>query len=799
MTYNNRINCRFSSLFQGNSLRFFALALVLLLCLCGRNAVYAEIFSVNNAADFDAALGVITANNDNDNTIIVNKQFSIDNTLTWPLSDKRIFIQTSGNGKLTFDTTTAVLPNIKLVIETENVVFSDAFRVTSNIEIRNTPVTTANVRAGNLTVDGAMLKVSGNKTSLSSSGDIAVDNNGEMIVSGGGKVTANNIILGETTSHGTLIVTGNNSELAVVNPGATGTFSPAGMGTLHVTDGGSVSMTGTGQIVLNGNVLFDNGLLNQTETLTTKTLLNAGSGRIDFDSGSIVTSSGALNAGGGVFINDNSTLNVAGTDGTLNITGGGLYFSNNSTLGISLDSTGNVGYVNADSGIVALDGNLFVTPEYGYYGNTATTSAIIGTTGHISGTFDNVSLSNDRLGTLTVDYAYNNSPNEIGITFNPSLTPYSSFTQTFNERSVGQTFDAIHQSQLADFTQLMQTTWNMSDAELRALYNDLSGEIRAHSMAMPLANPGRMAFDRVGWDSHSGHVFFGPQYRLASSGSRRATWLRPYYIDNSVNSDGNASKYTMDGYGFVGGIDQTLTGGQTAVGVMLGYGRPELKSRSNKAELDDFVIGGYIASRVIEMFELKVWGGYGYQYYDMNRNINYLGQQQSLKSNFKGHTGTFSAELTRPIYVLIPYIPRLVVKPSVGYDYTYLQQKAGDETGNHIVALAYDKTKIERHIGRAGVSAEYGDSARSLYGGAHYKHLLGGDEIYYSQASFTGGGPSFVVQSVDLGKAFISANIGLQINLSDDRSRLLFVDYNVDFGDNDTRYQTATFGLQQTF
>ncbi|MCL2624257.1 MAG: hypothetical protein FWD31_11385, partial [Planctomycetaceae bacterium] len=108
-------------------------------------------------------------------------------------------------------------------------------------------------------------------------------------------------------------------------------------------------------------------------------------------------------------------------------------------------------------------------------------------------------------------------------------------------------------------------------------------------------------------------------------------------------------------------------------------------------------------------------------------------------------------------------------------------------------------TNIKRHIGRIGVNAEYGDSARSLYGGAHYKYLLGGDTVYYSQASFVGGGPEFIVNGVDLGKAFISANIGLQINLSDDRSRLLFVDYTADFGDNSAYFQMATVGMQQTF
>ena len=142
---------------------------------------------------------------------------------------------------------------------------------------------------------------------------------------------------------------------------------------------------------------------------------------------------------------------------------------------------------------------------------------------------------------------------------------------------------------------------------------------------------------------------------------------------------------------------------------------------------------------------------------------------------------------------------RLVLKPTVGYDGLFLTQEDGDETGHQLAALSYHKTNIERHIGRIGVNAEYGDSARSLYGGAHYKYLLGGDQVYYSKASFAGGGPAFIVEGVDLGKAFISANIGLQINLSDDRSRLLFVDYSADFGDNSAYYQMATVGLQQTF
>jgi len=596
-------------------------------------------------------------------------------------------------------------------------------------------------------------------------------------------------------SYDSVLVTGKDSTLIVE-----GTDHIGGNGSLFVTDNGTVNLEGTGQLTFTHNAVFDKGYLNQAAGST----LAVGD-FILFDNGTVANSAGILKvtgATGGVSVKNGSTLNVAGADGVLRITGGGLTFDDTSTLGITIgkDIIGNgiSGLIDAGGHGVALDGYLVVSPEYGYYTNSITDQLFITNSSGISGTFDNdnVRLSNSRFGTLKAEVVNNGTIDEAFLTFNPYDDPFSNFTQTSNEYNVGLAFNKIHEAP-GSFESLMRTMWNMSDADLRVLYNDLSGEIRADTMAMPLASPGRMAFDRVGWDSANGHVFFGPQYRLAARGSNRATWFRPYYLDNTIESDGKASGYTMDGYGFTAGIDQTLTGGKTAVGVMLGYGRPELSKRNDKAKLDDFLIGAYIATRCYDAWEIKAWGGFGYQYYDMQRQVNLpeIAGRSQFKSSFKGHTTTLSGELARPIYTM----SRLVLKPTVGYDGLFLTQEAGDETGHSLVALSYHKTSIERHIGRLGVNAEYGDSARSLYGGAHYKYLLGGDQVYYSKASFAGGGPAFIVEGVDLGKAFISANIGLQINLSDDRSRLIFVDYTADFGDNSAYYQIATFGLQQTF
>ena len=622
------------------------------------------------------------------------------------------------------------------------------------------------------------------------SADIIVNNNEMYVINGGDQVTVGSIYLGTVSGeHGTVVVTGMDSTLTVDTKGI-GTI--IGTGSLVVTDGGTVNMLGTGEICFNGPVLFDHSFLTQQSG----TLLDVGNGRMDFDYGSVVFSTGTMNATGGVFFNNNSELHVLGSDGILHITGGDLIFGGESTLGVSIGHNGGPvvsGVIDSHGNFVDLNDNrLIVTPEYGYYAPIMNTTTIITNSGGISGTFGDARFLNSRFGTLD-DVIYD--PNEVKIQFTASTTPFSSFTQTINEHNVGKTWDSIHRQQLTNFLPFMEEIWNMNDADLRALYNDLSGEIHAETMTMPLAVPGKMAFDRVGWDSGTGHVIFGPQYRLAGVGSRRAAWFRPYYVGSEVDSDGNASRYSLDGYGFVGGIDQTLTGGKMATGVMLGYGRPTLKMRNDKAQLDDFILGAYLATRVANSFEFKIWGGYGYQYYDMQRHVNLPGTPRTFKSNFKGSTGTVSAELTRPIYTM----SRLVLKPVVGYDGLYLTQNAGDETGDSLVALSYHKMNIQRHIGRIGLNLEYGDSARSLYGGAQYKYLLCGDQVYCSEASYIGGGPSFVVNGVDPGKGFISANIGMQINLSDDRSRLFFVDYTADFGNHNALRQLATVGLQQTF
>ncbi|MDR1492675.1 MAG: autotransporter domain-containing protein [Planctomycetaceae bacterium] len=626
----------------------------------------------------------------------------------------------------------------------------------------------------------------------SENGELVIGNTEEEIklIADGEKIQADGVVLGQDSDgRGTLLVTGNGSTL-LVNADSALSLTSDGTGVLGVTGGGKIEMTNYGQILFNGAAVFDNAYLMQSKD----TLLDAGSGKIFFDNNSIVNSAGTLNADQGVSIGKNTTLNVVGSNGDLRINGiNTLSFDKTATLGITLNAFGDAGKITAENNIALNEAMLLITPEYGNYGAAPLTVEILKSDGTIDGAFANARLSQTRYGALTLEKAIDEK--SISLTFAPSENPYANFTQTWNERSVGQTLDAIHHSAIPPtLNSFMQRTWNMSDAELRTLYNDLSGEIRAETMALPLASPGRMAFDHVGWDSQNGHIFFGPQYRLAAAPSRRAVWLRPYYANNKVHSDGNAAGYSLDGYGFVGGFDQTLIGGKTAFGVMLGYGRPELRHPRGKAELDDFLAGAYLASRVWDSLELKVWGGYGYQYYDMTRNVSF-DTPQTFRSNFKGNTGTFSAEIVRPIYTGT----FLILKPAVGYDYLYLSQKEANETGNSAIGLSFGKTEIARHIGRVGLNAEYGDSARSLYGGAFYKYLLGGDQTYYSRASFLGGGPAFEVRGVDLGKGFVSANLGLQINLSDDRSRMIYIDYNVDFGENRSRYQTATFGFQQTF
>jgi|GEM_PF-6489524 len=722
-------------------------------------------FTVNNSAALESALQQINANGDADNTIILGNNITVnDITLFYDhvSKNKRIFIKSNnGANTLTFSDGVLIPKNLQLVFDVpndnESNVFSttgtaDFLRINGNMELRNgVLVEAAGVYLGT--------EIPGHPpTSEPSTASLILSDKGTLL-----KVTNS-----ASTPHIIHDIIDDKSSLLV-------------------KDRAMLEITPHGEFGMNGNAYFNRGNLVLSSAGIDQGTFSAGTGGLYLENFSFITGTGRINADQGVHLNKSAIMLDNPTD-VLTIHGG-LWLSSDSMVKIKADNTAQNAFVDVASGPTALDGSfvLDLTPQY--YGTTPREYSVLTSNDPMSGDFDVYRLLQSRYG--TVSKSANSTAHDLRVNFNPYLDPYRRIARTFNESEVGRTLDSILQSNDPAWTAFLGDTFSMSDARLLELYNELSGEIYADMlMSMPSSNAAKYAFDRVGWDSQYGHVFYGPQYRLSAVSNNRAFWAQGLYDQNQVDTDGNAAEFKLKRYGVVGGFDQTLIGGKSALGIMFGYSNPKLTRHNDEVRGDDYLIGLYGATRVLEAIELKLWGGVGKQYYNTKR----YAYGQTLQSNNQGNNVTASAEIAMPLYNGGP----LVIKPVVGYDYYHGSFREYNETGDPLLALHGNKTSVSRQFGRIGLMGEIGESHISIYGGGYYRYLFGGDRYAVVQNSFVGGGPDFMIRGVDLGTSYTTCVIGFHITLDEERTKMIFGDYTVDMGKRST-LQTGSLGFQKTF
>ncbi|MDR1958803.1 MAG: autotransporter domain-containing protein [Planctomycetaceae bacterium] len=593
-------------------------------------------------------------------------------------------------------------------------------------------------------------------------------------------------------TNGSVVLDGSGTRLNVSGNDPS-VVSISGIGSLLVTDGAMlrISADGSGnnsEVKFNGHAHFVGGTLLLESKNGGSALLSTGmtTGWVRFENGSTLTGSGTIEAGNGVHVNSGSRILLNEADDILKINGN-LLLDSTSHVVVSADKSGSSKI--EITGTTELGGTLILdlTPEY--YGTAPLDYTVLTSTAGYSNNFNAYRLLQNRYGTAAKSAS--STSNDLIVTLTPYSDPHGRIAETFNEWNTGTALDSVYRSNDSRWSGFFKEVMGMSDAQARALYHELSGEIYADAlMSMPSVGISKTAFDRVTWDSEYGHVLFGPQYRLVAKSNNRSVWAEFLYDHHQVDSDTNAAGYSLKRYGVFGGVDQTLNGGKTAVGVIFGYSSPELKRGRDKSEADDYMAGIYGASRIFNALELKLWGGIGKQYYDTSRNA----YGRHLTSSHQGTNVTASAEVAMPLYTNT----LLVLKPVVGYDYQHMKTGEFHETGDPLIALNGGKTSIDRQIGRIGLTGELGESYVHLFGGAHYRYLLGGDSYAVVTNRFVGGGNAFQITGVDLGTSFVTCQLGMQITLNPERTRMIFSDYSVDFGKRST-LQTGSIGFQQTY
>ncbi|MDR2115528.1 MAG: hypothetical protein LBP87_04020 [Planctomycetaceae bacterium] len=439
-----------------------------------------------------------------------------------------------------------------------------------------------------------------------------------------------------------------------------------------------------------------------------------------------------------------------------------------------------------------------------------------------------------------------NGNDQLWVTMKRKDNPFEKNANTYNEKETGKGLDSIYLDQIEsgrkDWLPMLRYFWYLDEDEFLDAYRLFSGEVRAHSLLLPMTNQWRYAHNRSNYRACNNikhnhqkpcDETLGVSNEYIRCGATKNRWKERFekLISNSrlwgsivsdnieTNNDGNAADNRIHRYGIVVGIDRPFLHPESSLGIMIGLNRGKLNTYQAYAKDDDLSIGLYHNTKLFEKWEWKNYLGAGIQDYSMRRTINVnltdlewheedYGFKNNprgnfggtLNSDFLGYSLSGSTELMRPFY--FGDCGEYLFRPYMALDLAMVWQNSAKETGtfenSELITLNYLSATNIRVYGRPGFSLERNGQRTKIHGGLSYAFLMGGRRYTNVDNRFQIGGNTFNIRSVDDGSGFITWNFGGNVYLGKQKYSSVILDYWGSAGSHSITH-SAQLGFQKKF
>jgi outer membrane autotransporter protein len=325
----------------------------------------------------------------------------------------------------------------------------------------------------------------------------------------------------------------------------------------------------------------------------------------------------------------------------------------------------------------------------------------------------------------------------------------------------------------------------------------LAPELAAEAIALPLNNPYFRIFHHVNnlpinnnlrnvnsQSTNSGATFRGQSacspIECNVERNKYELWFEGYYQGGETRGDANALSYKTSRGGMMVGADQYFDDG-LLLGLIFGYGNPQVYNSVGKIEADDYTFGVYSRIKIFGIYT-NTFVGYGNQNYQLRQNITNPNQH----TNYNGDSFYASLELFQPINLRND----LSISPLFAIDF----QKAWSDgfKTNAYIPLTVNKGDIDQTILRIGVNSNY----KNLRTRLQYGYQIAGDFYGISRTSITGNNGNRILSGVNLGRHSLNAGLGGDFRIGNRTN--LFADYDLDLGKLSTNH-TGQFGFVRYF
>lgn len=243
-----------------------------------------------------------------------------------------------------------------------------------------------------------------------------------------------------------------------------------------------------------------------------------------------------------------------------------------------------------------------------------------------------------------------------------------------------------------------------------------------------------------------------------NDGADRYTWVRAFGNWSDQNNRGGVAGFKSETGGLVIGADAPVSDKVRAGGAFT-YAKSNIKSKSStaasKVDVDTFELVGYASYNIDPRTDINYQFDVGTNKASSSRDISFMGTRAT--ADFDSVVVHGSVGIGR----LMPISPATNWTPSVRVDYTHMRTEGYTEDGAGPLNLDIDSQTYRELLltGDAKVSHQFEGGVKLLANAS-----LGYDFINKqakTTSTFTGGGPTFVTDGLDVSPWFYRLGAGL--------------------------------------
>ncbi|MFA7346913.1 MAG: autotransporter domain-containing protein [Desulfurivibrionaceae bacterium] len=275
----------------------------------------------------------------------------------------------------------------------------------------------------------------------------------------------------------------------------------------------------------------------------------------------------------------------------------------------------------------------------------------------------------------------------------------------------------------------------------------------------------------------------------------RMIWAQPFYSWTDQNERKGVVGYTADSHGLALGADGKVDE-QWRIGAALSLAKGEVDGDSpvtrNNLEINTYQLTLYATDRLSKATSLNLQAGFGVNDNDSSRHIVFGGLDRVANGDYTSWHTLLDAELEH----------RYTVSEKTNFasylraQYTYVNVEDYTETGAGAINLHMDDTNEDSLVLSVGGRGGYAFTEQMKLTG----HLGAGYDLMASQssvnASFSGGGPTFVTEGLDPASFVLQGGLGFEMLAANGLT--VTARYDVD-GREDYTNQVASLKFQMPF